>query len=86
MHAALCKVSEWIQRILNIGAAFAGADGAKGLCGLLTAQAENFFRCTQLPHVAHLCLKRETELLQDTHSLYQSTCRMRAGCAAATLS
>ena len=49
------KVSEWIQRILNIGAAFAGADGAKGLRGLLTAQAENFFRYTHLLHMAHLC-------------------------------
>ena len=44
----LCKVSEWIQRILTVGAAFAGADGAKGLRGLLTAQAENFFRCASL--------------------------------------
>ena len=39
-----CEVSEWIQRILTIGAAFAGADGAEGLRSLLTAQAENFFR------------------------------------------
>ena len=37
-------MSEWIQRILTIGAAFAGADGAEGLRSLLTAQAENFFR------------------------------------------
>ena len=44
----MCKVSEWIQRILTIGAAFAGADGAKGLRRLLTAQAENFFRCIPL--------------------------------------
>ena len=39
-----CQVLEWIQRILTIGAAFAGADGAEGLRSLLTAQAENFFR------------------------------------------
>jgi hypothetical protein len=41
------QVSEWIQRILTIGTAFAGADVAKGLRGLLTAQAENFFRQAQ---------------------------------------
>lgn len=53
LFSACCtmQVSEWIQRILNIGAAFAGADGAKGLRGLLTAQAGNFFRCAHLLHM-----------------------------------
>ena len=55
-----CQVSEWIQRVLTIGAAFAGADGAEGLRSLLTAQAENFFRSATC-HFKSLCKTQEVD-------------------------
>ena len=71
----LCQVSEWIQRILAIGAAFAGADGAKSLRALLTAQAGNFFRSARLLHMARLhwrarsLLPSKTDMCSALHSL-----------------
>ena len=52
----LCQVSEWIQRVLTIGAAFAGANRAEGLRNLLTAQAENFFRSAACDVRGFACL------------------------------
>ncbi|BDA42201.1 probable Syndetin [Coccomyxa sp. Obi] len=37
------QVSEWVQRILEAGDAFAGPDGASGLRSLLALQTGNFF-------------------------------------------
>ena len=55
------QVSEWVQRILTAGDAFAGPEGGAALRALLGAQAAKFFRAYHAENLegAHSMLEKE---------------------------
>jgi hypothetical protein len=56
------QVSEWVQRILVAGDAFAGAEGAGALRALLAAQAGKFFAAYHAENMDALNSMLEKEL------------------------